>query len=84
MTKEKAIDPEKRVDQIKRLLDCKSDSELARQLEALQPQIGRWKRGEISNSMANLVDRLLSITSSLKREIVRLKREIKTLKLKCK
>lgn len=48
MFKGKVIDPEKRVDRIKKMLDCKSDSELARRLETKQPQIARWKRREFS------------------------------------
>lgn len=80
MSKEKGIDPEKRVERIKRLLDCESDSELARRLETQQPQIARWKRGEFSKSMARLVDYLLLIISRLKRETNELKKEIKTLK----
>lgn len=80
MSKEKATDPEKRVERIKQLLDCESDSELARRLETQQPQIARWKRGEFSKSMARLVDYLLSDVSRLKREIQRLEKEIKTIK----
>jgi predicted transcriptional regulator len=82
MLKQKPLDPEKRIERIKRLLDCKSDSELARRLELKQPQIARWKRGEFSKSMAMLVDYLLSIISGLKREITKLKKENASIKKK--
>lgn len=80
MPRKRIITPEKRVERIKRLLDCESDSELARLLETKQPQIARWKRGEFSNSMAKLVDLLFLIISRLKRETNKLKKEIDAIK----
>jgi hypothetical protein len=80
MTAEMELDPDKRVNRIKKLMDCQSDSELARRLETQQPQIARWRRGEFSKSMARLIDYLLLIISRLKREINKLKKENKTLK----
>jgi hypothetical protein len=71
---------EKRVDRIRRLLGCKSDVELAKKLETQQPQISRWRRGELSKSMVRLIDELVSTIGALKREKNRLKKELDDLK----
>jgi transposase len=82
MPRKRVVDPDKMVDRIKRLLDCESDSDLARRLETQQPQIARWRRGEFSKSMGKLVDYLLLIISRMRREINELEKEIQTLKQK--
>jgi hypothetical protein len=82
MPRKRVVDPDKMVDRIKKLLDCESDSDLARRLETQQPQIARWRRGEFSKSMGKLVDYLLLIISRMRREINRLKKEIEALKQK--
>lgn len=80
MPRKRIVTPEKRVDRIKRLLECESDTELAARLGTQQPQIARWRKGNFSKSVAKLVDDMLLIISRLKREINKLKKEIKTLK----
>lgn len=74
---------EKRIDKLKRLLGCKTDVELAKLLGSQQPQIARWRRGELRKSMASLIDVLLGAVSKQKREINRLKKELGELNKTC-
>lgn len=74
---------EKRIDKLRRLLGCKTDVELAKLLGSQQPQIARWRRGELRKSMVSLIDVLIGTVSGQKREINRLKKELAELKKAC-
>jgi len=70
----------KRIDRIRRLFECKTDAELGERLGTIQPQIARWRKGDVAKTTANLIDGLLSLISKRNGEITRLKREIRELK----
>jgi hypothetical protein len=73
-------DNDRRMNRIRNLLQCKTDVELAQLLETNQPQISRWRNTGFPHSTAKLLDSLLAIVSKLKREVVGLKKEIKSQK----
>lgn len=74
---------ENRIDKLRKLLGCKTDVELAKLLGSHQPQIARWRRGELRKSMASLIDVFNSTLSRHKREINRLKKQLAELKKAC-
>ena len=71
---------DRRMDRIRKLLNCMTDVELAKYLATNQPQISRWRNIGFHRSTAKLLDRLLAIISKLKRESAGLKKEIKALR----
>ena len=72
----------KRIDRIRRLFGCRTDSELGELLGTQQPQIARWRKGDVAKTTASLIDGLLSLISKRNGEISRLKREIRELNKK--
>lgn len=70
----------KRIDRIRRLFGCRTDAQLGELLGTTQPQIARWRKGDVAKTTANLIDGLLSLISKRNGEITRLKREIRELK----
>lgn len=71
---------DRRMDRIRHLLGFRIDPELAQYLKTNQPQISRWRNAGFAKSIANLIDSLLSIISIQRKEIIELKKELKSLK----
>ena len=76
------MENEKRIDKIQKLLSCSSISELAKKLNTHQPNVSRWRKKGFYPSTASLIDALLKVIATQKREINKLKRTIADLSKK--
>ena len=78
------MDNAKRMDRIRRLLGCSTDSELAEKLGTNQPQVSRWRKTGFYGSTQGLVDALLAVVGRLTKEVAALEKENARLKRSAK
>jgi hypothetical protein len=68
-------DNEERVQRIKEMLGCQTDTELAERIKSHPPNITRWKRRGFYPIVANLIDEMIKVNLDLRQQITALSKE---------